>query len=75
MKERIKNCIRCISYLLLIMLLLLSSLPLSGVFAEVSQGNIVVEEPESVESICKEEAESEKNVPSLLPPPADLFLP
>lgn len=37
MKERIKNYITCISYLLLIMLLLLGSLPLGSVLAEVSQ--------------------------------------
>ncbi len=57
-KDRIKNHIRSISYLLLIMLLLLSSLPLRGVFAEMSQGNVAVEESESIESVWEEESES-----------------
>ena len=34
--KRIRNSIQCVAYIMLIMLLLLGSLPLSGVFAEVT---------------------------------------
>lgn len=59
MKERIKNYIRCISYLVLIMLLLLSSLPLSGVFAEVSECE---DELKAEEDVREDKAESADKV-------------
>ena len=48
MKDKWKNQTKVIGYLALIMLLLFSSLPLSGVFAEVSQGEENAIEPTEV---------------------------
>lgn len=70
-KDRIKNHIRSISYLLLIMLLLLSSLPLSGVFAEVNQDIALVEEEELAESVWEEEPESVESVWEEEPEPVE----
>ena len=63
MKYRLKDSIRSVSYLMLIMLLLLGSLPLSGVFAEVNEGNemteeLLEEESELVINTLEEELES-----------------
>lgn len=76
MVKRIKNGIRCAGYILLIMLLLLGSLPLRGVFAEVPnteesayvpETNIAeneqVEKNGTVGSVVSEKTENIENVP------------
>ena len=80
MVKRIKNGIRCAGYILLIMLLLLGSLPLRGVFAEVPnteesayvpETNIAeneqVEKNGTVGSVVSEKTENIENVPIELP--------
>mgnify|MGYP006969232984 CR=1 FL=1 len=59
--KRIRNSIQCVAYIMLIMLLLLGSLPLSGVFAEVTntQERTLINETNILENKQVEESEAE----------------